>query len=102
VAVVLVVENDRDIRELLTMQLAKAGFEVIPEADGERGLRAALERPPAVAVLDWAMPGLTGVEICRRLRREAATAGVKVMLLSATGPGRPPSICAQALPAWCA
>jgi DNA-binding response OmpR family regulator len=52
-------------------------------ADGEAAVRAAAERRPAVAVLDVAMPGLDGYEVTRRLRADPATAGTRILLLSA-------------------
>jgi two-component system phosphate regulon response regulator PhoB len=82
-ATVLIVDDDPDIRELVGFQLRRAGFEVFTEPDGERGLATALEIRPDVAVLDWMMPKLTGVELCRRLRADPATAWVRVLLLTA-------------------
>ncbi|MPY95300.1 MAG: response regulator [Acidimicrobiia bacterium] len=80
---VLVVDDDQDIRELVTWKLEAAGFEVVGEADGEAGLAAALETRPDLVLLDWMMPRLSGLEVCRALRDEAATARVPVILLTA-------------------
>jgi two-component system OmpR family response regulator len=65
---VLVVEDDREIAELVRLYLARDGFGVHTERDGEAGLAAAQRLRPAVCVLDIALPGLDGTELCRRLR----------------------------------
>jgi two-component system phosphate regulon response regulator PhoB len=82
-ATVLIVDDDPDIRELVSFRLAQAGFEVHAEADGESGLAAALELRPDVAVLDWMMPKLTGLEVCQRLREDPSTAATRIVLLTA-------------------
>ena len=82
-ATVLVVDDDQDIRELVSWKLQAAGFEVIGEADGEAGLAAALALRPDLVLLDWMMPRLSGLEVCRALRDEPATSGVPVIMLTA-------------------
>jgi two-component system phosphate regulon response regulator PhoB len=88
VAEMLVVEDDRDILSLLTLRLAGAGFGVVPEADGDRGVVAAFERRPAVVILGWPSGGSGGPKFCQRLKSEADTAGVRVLVLSARGTER--------------
>jgi len=68
---------------MLSFKLAKAGYEVHTEEDGETGLAAARELHPDLILLDWMMPRLTGPEVCRQLRDEEATAHVPVILLTA-------------------
>jgi len=80
---ILVVDDDADIRDMLGFKLAKAGFEVHTEEDGETGLAAARELSPDLILLDWMMPRLTGPEVCRELRDDEATARVPVILLTA-------------------
>jgi two-component system, OmpR family, response regulator len=65
---VLVVEDDREIAELVRLYLARDGFGVHTERDGPAGLAAARRLRPSVCVLDIALPGLDGTEVCRRLR----------------------------------
>ena len=78
------IENDPDIRELLAIQLAKAELDVVAiEQDGERGYAAALMSRPDVVLLDWVMPAVDGVEVCRRLRSEPTTAHARIVLVSA-------------------
>ena len=80
---ILVVDDDADIRDMLNFKLAKAGYEVHTEEDGETGLAAARELEPDLILLDWMMPRLTGPEVCRQLREEEATSRVPVILLTA-------------------
>jgi two-component system, OmpR family, phosphate regulon response regulator PhoB len=80
---VVVVDDDPDIRELVAMKLSNAGYRVSVEADGESGLATALSVEPDLVVLDWMMPGLTGIEVCRALRDDPRTAATAVMLLTA-------------------
>lgn len=80
---VLVVDDDPDVRDLVALRLRLDGYEVHGEPDGEAGLAAAVALVPALVVADWMMPRLSGLELCRALRREPATAGVPVLLLTA-------------------
>ena len=80
---ILIVDDDEDIRAYLEVTLELAGFEVIEAIDGESGLRAALEHSPALVVLDVMMPGLDGLEVLRRLRADARTSHLQVILLTA-------------------
>lgn len=64
---VLIVEDERDIRELMQMHLMRDGFEVTAVEEGEEGLRLLKERPYHVAVVDWMLPGVSGLELCRQL-----------------------------------
>lgn len=80
---VLVAEDDEDVRALAELVLRREGFEVIAVGDGESAVAAALARPPAVAVLDVSMPRLDGVRAVRRLRGQPETAATRILLLTA-------------------
>jgi DNA-binding response OmpR family regulator len=80
---VLVADDDPDIRSLVTVRLEKSGYEVVAAGDGEQALAAALERPPDLALLDVMMPKLDGYEVTERLRQEEATRHLPVILLTA-------------------
>jgi len=80
---VLVADDDPDIRSLVTLRLEKSGYEVVAAGDGEQALAAALERPPDLALLDVMMPKLDGYEVTERLRQEEATRHLPVILLTA-------------------
>jgi DNA-binding response OmpR family regulator len=82
---VLVVEDDREINELIGAYTRIAGFEYRPALDGTTALREARERVPAAVVLDLMLPDIDGFEICQRLKAERVTRGVPVIILSALG-----------------
>lgn len=82
-ATILVADDDADIRDVVTFKLGNAGHTVLVAHDGSEALNIARERPLNLAILDVRMPGLTGVEVCRRLRREPMTARLPVILLTA-------------------
>ena len=81
--VVLVADDDADIRDLVAFKLEQAGFEVIAVEDGQTALEQARSRQPTLAVLDVSMPGLSGIDVCRMLRSEPATAGMLIIMLTA-------------------
>ena len=83
VPLVLLAEDDDDVRALAELVLQRDGFEVIAVADGDAALAAAEARPPDVAVLDVSMPLMDGLETARRLRDRDATSGVRILLLTA-------------------
>ena len=78
---VLVVDDDEEIRSLLRRGLAREGFQVFLAADGEQAIRLAAEQPVDLVVLDVLMPGLDGLEVCRRLR--AADERLPIVMLTA-------------------
>ena len=80
---VLLAEDDEDVRALAELVLRREGFDVTAVSDGEAALAAAAERTPAVAVLDVSMPRMDGLETARRLRERAETRAVPIMLLTA-------------------
>src|SRR6202171_3552653 len=82
---VLIIEDDPDIAESLSYNLERDGLKSRIAETGERGLTAALdsEGPPALVILDLMLPGMSGTEICRRLRREPSTKRVPIIMLTA-------------------
>jgi DNA-binding response OmpR family regulator len=77
---ILIVEDDLNIAALVRMYLEQEGYRVAHAATGEDALQQASERPPNMVLLDIALPGIDGIEVCRRLR---ATSGVAIMMLTA-------------------
>ena len=96
--VALVVDDEADIRSVITFVLDQAGFEVHEESDGEAGLVTAGLVHPDVILLDWMMPRMSGVEACRALRRDVEQDSTVVILLDGESPGirRRTRICAGA------
>jgi two-component system phosphate regulon response regulator PhoB len=80
---VLIVEDEEAQREVLAYNLEAQGFRVTRAEDGEEGLLMVSEDPPDVMVLDWMLPRVTGIEICRRLKMDPATRGIAIIMLSA-------------------
>jgi DNA-binding response OmpR family regulator len=81
---VLVADDEDDIRELVCLAVAKAGCIVSTSvADGSVALASARADLPDLAVLDVSMPGAGGLEMCTALRADPATAGIRILLLSA-------------------
>jgi two-component system phosphate regulon response regulator PhoB len=83
VTVVLVADDDADIRDLVAFKLEQSGLEVIAVEDGQAALEQAQARRPTLAVLDVSMPGLSGIDVCRMLRADPATAGMLIIMLTA-------------------
>ena len=81
-ATVLLAEDDADIRFLVTFKLEQAGHQVSGFGDGLSALANAREHPPDLAVLDIMMPGMSGLDVCRELRADPATAAVLVIILT--------------------
>ncbi|MFZ5609480.1 MAG: phosphate regulon transcriptional regulator PhoB [Pseudomonadota bacterium] len=80
---ILVVEDDGHIAELVRYNLAREGFDVALCADGEEALLLATEAPPDLILLDWMIPHVSGIEVCRQLRRRPETAQVPIIILTA-------------------
>ena len=80
---VLLADDDEDIRDLVAFKLVSGGHAVTAVDDGLTALSTARDRPPDVVVLDVMMPGLSGIEVCRALRAEPATAHLPIILLTA-------------------
>ena len=81
----LLVEDDRPIADLVTFHFERAGYSVIRTGDGEEALMLAEESTPDVVILDWMIEGVSGIEVCRRLRRRPETANVPIIMLTARG-----------------
>jgi phosphate regulon transcriptional regulator PhoB len=80
---VLIVEDERDIRDLLVLHLQRDGFEVTSAGSGEEALAQVRQSPPDLLVLDLMLPAMSGLEVCRRLRQEPATATLPILMLTA-------------------
>ncbi len=80
---VLVADDDDDIRALVAFRLQRVGYDVVTAVDGADALSLAVERRPALALLDVSMPKLDGYEVTRRIRLDEATRAMPVILLTA-------------------
>ncbi len=82
---VLVVEDEDALATLLQYNLDKEGYDVAVAGDGEEALLLADERLPDLVVLDWMLPKVSGIEVCRRLRSRPETRNVPIIILTARG-----------------
>ncbi len=82
---ILIIEDDADIAESLQYNFKREGFRPVIAESGEKGLRLALDEkhPPALIILDLMLPGMSGMELCRRLRRESLTEKTPIIMLTA-------------------
>jgi two-component system alkaline phosphatase synthesis response regulator PhoP len=80
---VLLVEDDPDIQLITRLALRKSGFAVSVVSNGRQALEAVRTALPNVVLLDWMMPELDGLETCRQLKADPATAGIPIVFLTA-------------------
>ena len=80
---ILLVEDDPDIRHLVSYKLTRGGFDVVDVADGLAALRAARDNPPDLVLLDVRMPRMSGLEVCRELRAGPLAKTVPIIMLTA-------------------
>ena len=82
---ILVVEDEENIQELIRYNLDKEGYHVTCVLSGEKGLEAARTGNPDLVLLDLMLPGLDGLDICKELKRDPATQGIAVIMVTAKG-----------------
>jgi pilus assembly protein CpaE len=82
---ILVIDDDAEFLEMIRLLLEREGYQAILSADALDGLAKALANPPDLAIIDVMMPGVTGYEICRKLRASTPTASIPIIILTARG-----------------
>jgi len=82
---ILVVDDEEDIRELVRLNLAKESFEILDCESGEQALSLSRAKQPDLIVLDLMLPGIDGLEVCKRLKADPKTAAIPVVILTAKG-----------------
>src|SRR3954451_18570014 len=82
-ATVLVIDDEKDLLELVRYNLEKEHLDVITASDGQSGLEIGLKHKPDLVVLDLMMPGMNGLEVCKQLRADARTGRVPIIMLTA-------------------
>lgn len=80
---ILIVEDERDIADLIAFNLKREGYSVVMVSSGEEGLRQARAILPDLIVLDIMLPGLNGLDVCRNLKAEPATNSIRIIMLTA-------------------
>ena len=81
----MVVEDERDLRQVLAYNLRDAGYDVSLAPEGRKGLALAAEQPPDLVLLDLMLPDMSGLEVCRALKADALTRNIPVVMLTARG-----------------
>jgi two-component system alkaline phosphatase synthesis response regulator PhoP len=84
-AKILIAEDERDIRDLITFTLRFAGYEVVAASNGEEAVTMALQEIPDLILLDVRMPRMTGYEACAKIKENKKTRDIPIMFLSAKG-----------------
>lgn len=82
---ILIIEDEKDIRELLAYNLRKEGYATLASGDGREGLELARLKRPDLILLDLMLPGLDGLSVCRELDRDQNTASIPIIMLTAKG-----------------
>ena len=82
---VLVVEDERAIRDMLVFNLGRAGYEVLGAATAQEARSAIADRHPDVILMDWMLPDVSGLELTRQLKRESSTSEIPVIMVTARG-----------------
>ena len=82
---ILVMEDEDALATLVQYNLEKEGYRVVVAADGEEGMLQIEERMPDLVLLDWMLPKLSGIEVCRRIRGRAETRNLPIIMLTARG-----------------
>ncbi|CAN8142629.1 hypothetical protein THIOSC15_510004 [uncultured Thiomicrorhabdus sp.] len=80
-----VVEDEAAIRDMLKFTLTSSGFWVEEADNAEQGMRIALEKKPDLILLDWMLPGISGVTMAQKLRQNGATENMPIIMLTARG-----------------
>jgi phosphate regulon transcriptional regulator PhoB len=82
---ILIVEDEKDIVKMLDYNLKKEGFKVLSASDGEDALDAAVSKRPDLILLDLMLPGMDGLEVCKKLKSEQKTSSMPIIMLTAKG-----------------
>lgn len=82
---ILIVDDEFSIRQMISMSLEMNGYEVLEAADAQEAQVIVVDNRPDLILLDWMMPGMSGIEFARKLRREELTADIPIIMLTAKG-----------------
>ena len=80
---ILIVEDEKDIRDLIIYSLEGKGYQTISADDGEKAIKMLKENKPDLIILDWMLPSVSGLEICRSIRRDINTKNIPIIMLTA-------------------
>lgn len=80
---ILIVDDEKDIAQALEYNLAKEGFKILKAHDGHAALRSSREKAPNIIILDLMLPGMSGFEVCRALKKDPKTSNIPIIMLTA-------------------
>ena len=83
-ALILVADDDADIRDIVSFRLRRAGYETVEASNGSEALKLAHDRPPDLCILDVMMPQVNGFEVARELRGDSSTESIPILMLTAS------------------
>ncbi|MGE5790512.1 MAG: response regulator, partial [Syntrophaceae bacterium] len=82
---ILIVDDEKDIVDLIAYNLEKEGYETLKALDGEKALQLIRTKTPNLVILDLMLPGIQGLEVCKRIRKFPETAAIPIIMLTAKG-----------------
>jgi two-component system alkaline phosphatase synthesis response regulator PhoP len=82
---IIVIEDETDILEVISYNLSREGFKVITATDGKDGLRKIIDQSPDLVILDLMLPGVDGIDLCRRIKADPLTRRIPVVMVTAKG-----------------
>ena len=82
---IVIIEDERDLAELLAFNLEKEGYQPLIALDGTTGLQRVMSEKPALVILDLMLPGMNGIDLCKLLKKQESTAAIPVIMLTAKG-----------------
>jgi len=82
---ILIIEDDKFLRELISQKLVKEGYEISEAVDGEKGIEAVIKEKPDLVLLDLILPGINGFEVLARIKSDPKVSQIPVIILSNLG-----------------
>jgi two-component system phosphate regulon response regulator PhoB len=82
---ILIVEDEEDLREIVIYNLEREGYKVVGVESGEEGLELAISLKPDLMILDLMLPGMSGMDVCRKVKQDSRTQNVPIIIVSAKG-----------------
>jgi len=82
---ILVVEDEEDLRDIVIYNLEREGYKTVGVESGEEGLELAISLKPALVILDLMLPGMNGMDVCRKIKQDSSTQHIPIIIVSAKG-----------------
>ena len=82
---ILIVEDEEDLREIIIYNLEREGYKAVGVESGEEGLELAISLKPDLVILDLMLPGMNGMDVCRKIKQDSNTKNIPIIIVSAKG-----------------